>query len=243
MGLKIADLLKFKTSIDLTDTEGNLILDGKKPITVHIRLVGDQDLEESYTAARLESARLRAALRDTKSSDYRDRVLPISEATEEQCLEIIKSSRTSNLEAEARAAVVRPDLPKLEEFAVDADAPTLEEQERLDAEIEKIEVDYQAAIKEHVDVSEVTIMSEFEGKTLRELRDIAMEDVSNVLALAAFFNELMDQKVARGAYQDSTFREKAFESVAEFKTAHPHIKEQLIAKYLELEIEPQKIKN
>lgn len=243
MGLKIADLLKYRGEITLTDKAGNEILYEDKPVVVYLRLIGDQDLEESYKVARAASADYRAKLRDSNSLEYKERVLPVLEADEKQCIDIIKASRTSNIEAEARANTERPELPELAEFAQDADAPTLEEQEKYDAEIARIEKEYEDAVANYKQVREAVVEDELKDTLIDDLRTLAAIEIVAILTLPVFFNELMDQKLYRASYLDKTYRERAFDTVEEFKNADAVIKDQLITKYLELEISPDQIKN
>ncbi len=65
MGLKIADLLKFRSEVTLTHPEtGEPILnpDNKKPVVVYLRLIGDDDVEATHKASRLASATYRRQL-------------------------------------------------------------------------------------------------------------------------------------------------------------------------------------
>jgi hypothetical protein len=243
MGLKIADLLKWKRSIILLDQEGNPVLDDKnKPITVFLRVIGDDDLEKSHRAARLKSATIRKDLLDESSLLYMDRVAPISEASRQDCIDILVQYRTSNLEAEARANVERPDEPTLEEVAIDPDAASLEEQEKLDKAIEKQNKEYAEAIKDYIDTRAAVIRAEVEAMSDEDLHTLAKVEISGVMALSEFFTELMNQKIFRGTFVDDKCKERAFETIEEVKDASPVIRQQLFDAYLELEFEPDKIK-
>lgn len=243
MGLKIADLLKWRTTVILLDQDGNPILDdSNNPITVYLRIIGDNDLEEAHRAARIQSAQIRKALGDESTDAYKDRILPIMEASRQDCIDIIMQYRTSNLEAEARANTVRPELVTIEEIALDPDAPSLEEQEKLDSEQEKVDAEYEAALKEYVDTRTEVIRAEVEAMSDEELHEVARTEMSGVIALADFFTELMEQKVYRGAYSDKTYKVKAFDSLEEVKETSPTIRQQLFDAYLELEFDPDKVK-
>jgi hypothetical protein len=243
MGLKIADLLKWRTTVILLDQEDKPILDDdKNPINVYLRVIGDDDLEASHRAARLHSATIRKQLQDKTSDLYKDRVEPIMEASREDCESIVSQYRASNLESEARANVTRPDAVTLEEIAIDPDAATLEEQEKLDAAQAKQDEEYEAALKEYVDVRKAIIDAEIKEMSLDDLRTVAKEEIGGVIALSEFFNELMEQKLFRGAYTDKTYKHKAFDSIEEIKKTAPVIRQQLFDAYLELEFDPDKVK-
>ena len=114
MGLKIAELLRWKTSIQLKDADNQLILDDKKkPVTVYLRVVGDEDLQNAYKEARVHSAEKRRVLRDETSVEFKDQIEPIRDASREDCMELIKIARTQNFQAEANLGVTRPDDIKL----------------------------------------------------------------------------------------------------------------------------------
>lgn len=243
MGLKIADLLKWRTAVILNDQNGNPILDDKKnPVTVYLRVIGDNDLEEAHRQARIRSATIRKELSDSTSDTYKDRVAPIMEATREDCIGIIMQYRTSNLDAEARVNTVRPELVKLEEVAVEPDAPTLEEQERLDSEQEAQDKEYSDALKNYVETRTAVIKAEVEAMSDDELRETAKTEISGVIALAEFFTALMEQKIFRGTFTDKTCKERAFDSIEEVREANSTIRQQLMDAYLELEYDPDKVK-
>lgn len=242
-GLKISQLLKWKTNVLLTDHQGNPILDDKKkPVEVWLRVIGDDDLDASHKAARIASAAQRKVLRDRNSQEYKDRVEPIMEATREDCIDVLKQYRTSNLYAEARVKTVREELPTIEEVAVEPDAPTLEETEKLDDLIFKQEERYQKAIEEYVNDRTAIIVAELEALSTDDLRDLTREELSGVIALAEFYTVLLNEKVYRGAYIDKACTEKAFDSIEDFIVTDAGIKQQLIDAYTSLEFSPDSIK-
>lgn len=243
MGLKIADLLKWRTSVILLDADGNPVLDDdEKPVVVYLRIIGDNDLEEAHRQARIHSAKVRKELQDSTSDMFQDRVLPIMEASREDCIGIIMQYRTSNLDAESRANTVRPELATIDEVAVDADAPTLEEQEQLDTENDRVDNEYTERLKEYVETRTAVIRAELDELSDEEINKIATEEISGVLALAEFFTVLMEQKILRASYLDKTYKEKAFSNLEEVRETSPTIRQQLFDAYLELEYDPDKVK-
>jgi len=249
MGLKIADLLKWRDVVTLKNEQGEEIDETGQPteegkgVKVYLRVIGDFDLSESYRLARLASAEKRRNLEDKTSTDWQEATRPIKEATAEQATVLIKQARSSNLEAEARANVPRPDLPDIEEFAVDPDAASLAEQEKLEAAIEKIDEDYEKAVSDYIETRTTIIEAELATHSLEELRDLAMDEIGTVLALGEFYAELFDQKTARACYLDKTCKEKAFDTVDEFKSTASIIKGQLIDAYIKLEQGSSDVKN
>lgn len=242
MGLKIADLLKWRKSVILKDYDGNPILDGKNPVEVWLRVIGDDDLDAAHRKARIASASKRKELRDNTSMAWKDRVEPIMGATKEDCAGVLMQYRTANLPAEARANIPREELPTIDEVSVEPDAPTLEEMENLDHETLAQEKRYQDALEDYINTRTEVIAAEIEAMDLDEIRTTTMEEISGVIALAEFFNVLLAEKVVRGAFTDKNCKEPAFESVEEFNAAETIIRQQLMDAYTELEYDPDAIK-
>jgi len=243
MGLKISELLKWKTNVILLDHKDNPILDDKKkPIEVWLRVIGDDDLDESHRLARIASAKIRKELRTKDSQQYKDRVEPIMDAPREDCIDVLKSYRSSNLYAEARVKTVREELPKIDEVAVEPDAPTLEETEKLDELIMKQEERYAKAVEEYVADRTAVIVAELESMTTEELRQATTDELSGYIALAEFYTELLNQKVFRGSYTDKACTKKAFDTLEEFIITDGVIKQQLTEAYTALEFNPDDIK-
>lgn len=241
MGLKISELLKWKTSVTLMK-DGQPILFEGKPVVIYLKVINDDQLEKAHLSARVASANVRKLLQDPTTEMFRDRIEPISGATEEECKNVIVQYRTANLDSEARVNVVREDLPEIEEFAVEPDAPTLEELEKLDAAIIAQEEEYEKKVKEYVDDRTTVIKAELDNLELDELRKIATENMFGFLALAEFFTALMAEKISRAAFTDDTYTTKAFDSADDFLDSDTIIKDQLIEAYSNLEYNPESIK-
>ena len=241
---KLVNLLKWNRKFILKDQEGNFLLDDKsQPITIWLRIIGDDDLQDSYREARLRSAAKRTSLRNPESKEYRDEIELISEATVENCVDLIKAARANIFTAEAQSNVARSELPKIEEFATDPDAPSLEEQEKFDKAVRDIEDSYQKALEDYVKSRIETLESELKAMDLETLRTEAKLETSNIMALAVFMEEVQDQKTWRAIYSDKDFKEHEFKNIEEFRSTHGFIKDQLRLAYQELELNPDEVKN
>jgi len=250
MGLKIADLLKWRDSVTLKNDDGEEINEqglplqqGEEPITVYLRIIGDDDLAVSYRMARVASQRKRESLTKQDSLDWEEASKPIVEANREQLIALINQARTSNLEPEARSGVTRPELPEIEEFAVDPDAASLAEQEAYQSAVEKVDEDYEKAVREYIEVREAVIKDELSNLSDDELKALALDEIGTILAMGEFYAELFDQKAARGSYLDKTYKIRAFDNVEDFKSATSGIKQQIIEAYLALEQRADGLKN
>jgi hypothetical protein len=234
---KFADLLRWKKEVEIKDPQGNVIEHA------YIRIIGDYDLQESFRLARIASTKRRAKLRDITSEEYEDEVSVLDAADLSQCVEIITTARMSLFEAEAASATTVPDLPELEEVAIDPDAPTLEEQEKLDTRLAEVEAEYQKQLNEYIETKRQELIVEIGALSLEQAREMAKEEISNVLALGAFMDALNNERLWRATYVDKAFKERAFDSVEEFKNAASYIRTQLIEAYQQLEIGPDELKN
>ncbi len=243
MGLKIADLLRWRGSVELKDAEGKPILYEKKPVTVYVRVIGDQDLQNAYKVARVNSAEARKKLRDETSLEFKDQVEPIRDATKEDCVELILTAREQSFGSDAYANTERPDLVKIEEIATDPDSPTLEEQEKLDAENARVENEFQTALKEYIETKKKEIKAELETLDIEELRKQAELEVSNITSLGLFLQTVQDYKMVYACYNDKTYRERSFETIEEWRETPTVIKEQLLELYSKLELGSEDIKN
>lgn len=242
--LKLIDLLRWKKQIQLVNASNKPILDeNKKPVSVWIRIIGDDAQQEAYKMARIKSSEKRYALRDPNSSDYKDQVLPLIDADKEICVELIKASKGSSFTGEALANIERPDLPKMEEIAVDADAPTLEEQEKMDKAIDKVNKEYEKAIEDYIKTKQTELDAELENASLEDVRVKAMFETSNAISLGVFLAEVQLEKVWRAVYLDEACTIPGYNSVDEFRDQHSSIKGQILDAYEKLETSPEEIKN
>lgn len=242
--VKISELLKWKDWISLYDENNKPIVNEHgKSYKVWLRVLGDQDLQESFTLARIASAVLRKNLRNPETLDFKEKILPIREAEASECLEIVITSKSQNFTAEAIVNTERPDEVRLEEVAEDADAPTLEEQEKLDAANKEQDAEYRKAIEEYIEIRKAAIKAEWESKSLDELREQAEFEASNILAVGEFFNFLEREKCWRACYDDELCKIKSFSSKDEFLSSGSIIVQQLLEAYRKLELGPDEIKN
>lgn len=234
----LADLLRYKKDIDVRDPNTGEVL--KK---VWIRVLGDMDLTASYKAARLASAEKRAALRDPESDDYKDEVLGVIDLSPEEQRDLIKTARLSNIVAEATVAVIRPELPQVEEVAVDPDAASLEELEKLDKEEKKVEQDYSAKIDEYINLRTEELEAQLLLLPEEELVELAKKEVSNLVPFSLFITELNVQKAFRGTYQDKDCKVREFETIDDFRQLPKPVQEFIISEISSLEIDGPTIKN
>lgn len=235
----LSNLFKYKKQIDIMDIDNP----EKVAQKVWIRLLGDEDLKESYRWARIVSAHKRKVLRDETSVEYLDETAQLEGAEVETLIAIILAANENVFETEAQAVVERKDLPKIEEIAVQPDAPQLEEQERLDQMIEEIEKEYEQSLKDYVETKLNESRAALKEMPYDDVVKLAKKDLSNIQALDAFVTELNEQKAYRGTYDDEACKVRSFDSIEDFKSANSLLKAQVIEEYGKLEVRGDDIKN
>lgn len=233
---KISQLLRYKKEVPLTDK-------GKELAKVWIRIIGDDDLNECYKLARLRSSEIRRKLRKEDTTEYKDELSMIDDATKEELIEVIKASRQSQFSADAISQVERPDEIEIAEIALDPDAASLEELELLDEKNNQQDKDYNKALDDYIEARTTALVSELENSDLDTLKKLAKEETINVIALTTFFTELQAEKVWRAVYEDKELNIRAFQNREEYNESAATIKNQLIGAYTQLEISPEEIKN
>jgi hypothetical protein len=234
----LADLFLYKKEIEIINPKT------KKPLKkVWVRVLGDYDLNKAYKSSRIASANKRKALRDPETDDYKDEVMGVVDLPFEEQLELIKAGRSSGFIAEAQSNVERPDLPELEEIAVDPDAPNLENLEKLDNEEEKTEKLYKDKLQEYVDAKTLELTNTLEQLSKEEVLKMAMYEVSNIVPFSVFMDELNIYKAVFGTFQDKTCKIHEFDTREDYQNLPKEIKDQILSAIVELELSGDDVKN
>lgn len=241
---KLANLLKWKKALVIKDDKGMAVKDEDgNPVLVYMRVIGDKDFEDASMKARYASAIKRVALANTESEEYLSNVAIFDTATEEQCIEMITQGRGANWAAEAISNVTVPEVPKLEEVAIDPDAPTLEELEKLDKLIADSDFEYKQELNDYITTREKVLQAELKSKSLEELIELAKQEVIVVLSIQTYLDTLTDEKVWRSVYQDDTYTLREFSGIEEFQNLSLYLKNYLREEYKKLEAGLEDIKN
>ena len=177
------------------------------------------------------------------NTEYKLEIASLDEQDDKDLYELIVAGKVNDFTRESVAVIAREELPKLEEIAVEPDAPTLEEQEKLDKAETATEDRFTEAIKKYVDERKIELEAELKKAKHPKLVDMAKEQIVAMAPTRAFLEELSDQKGYRGTYLDKECKTKAFDSIDEFKDLVSFHKEQILQAYAELEMGPDEIKN
>ena len=75
------------------------------------------------------------------------------------------------------------------------------------------------------------------------MRTVAELEVSNISALTIFLQEVLDYKIIAATFTDKEYTQKAFDSIAEYRSTDSVIKNQISDAYMALELATEDIKN
>ena len=235
---QLDDLLKYKKKVILKNPRGEDIK------AVWIRVLGDDDLKAAFQASRVASAEKRKQLRDKNSVAYKDEIVAtLKEGERDSWEQIILASKENEFVNNAPIVVPREDAPKMEEIAVQPDAPTLEEQERLDAAEKEQDDKFRQALEEYIQTKLAELKAHMDELTDERVFEMATIEYVNIQALQAFLEELQDQKGFLGTYMDEACTERGYSTIAAYKNADGRIKAQIAEAYSGLELGTDDLKN
>lgn len=227
----LSDLFKFKKQIDIVDPNTGEVM--SRP---WIRVLGEDDLKEAYRWARIASSERRAKLRDTESVEYRDEIAQLDGVPKENLVAIILAAREQEFSNEAQMTVVRKELPKLEDITERADAPSLEDQEKLDRLTEEVDKEYETELQEYVNTKIEETGNMLMERPQDEILKFAKGDLANIEAMEVFVSELNQWKGYLGTFDDKECKIKSFDSIEDFRDSHGSVKNQVISAYQQLEL-------
>lgn len=217
-------LLKWRKSVTYDD------------ITFYIRIVTDQDIEESRKQALLESRKLRTKLRNTESDEYLLYLDFIQDITKDSLIEEIILLSSRRFIQEYITQNPRPILPKLGDF------PSQEEQEEYEAAKDAREEEYLDNMQEYAKrwaedfKAQLTTQSEdFVKNMYRSHRvDRVCEEI--------YQKEFEDRVVAASLYEDEKYNRRlcTLEEYKQFPTA---LRDFLKNEYEQLTVGTEDIKN
>lgn len=237
MALSIKELFTYKKEVILRDRND------KEVAKCWVRLLGESDLNRAFKMARIESTRKRASYRDTSTDDYKDEIEPISDLSRDELITMILGARKNKFTSESFVKINRDELPKIEEVAIEPDAPDLEEQETLDKKLREQADNYNLRVDEYVNTRLTESRAELDAKSDEEILAEAKLEMSNILPLQAFYVALTAYKAYLGSYTDKNCTNRIFSSIEDFDSADSLLKNQLSDAYNELEIGADDIKN
>lgn len=209
----------------------------KEQLDVHIRLVGDSDLNKSRTFAIRKSADMRKKL---KTEDTDERVAFISSVYEieskEDLIELITSLKIKDFAQDAYKEV-KVDFPK--EPKSDA---KLEEIEKHQTLVDAFDEVRSTKINEYIFGKISEYRTQLEPKTIEQLK-LDYEKLSiNSICEQEMYKSFREHCVYSSCYRDEEYKIKLFESYDEFANLPSEVKEQFLDNYAMLEIDMDTLK-
>lgn len=230
--MNLDDLFKWKGELEIKDNKGEAV------IVVFQRIVGDAQLVIARKQALKSSATLRKELRQDES-DSRIAMVPDHDALDDETLSrMVLLSESMDIRSQATTLADTPKEPK--EPGGDA---TLEQQEEYEASL----VAHTKAIEEAVQEKS----KELADKRLEELKDVPRKKLVDIF-LATVIDSLCRSEMLKtfncwcaylGTYKDKRMKTLAFSNYGAFDNASPELKNQILDRYIELELGGTDLKN
>ena len=233
----LSDLFRYKKSVSINNPKT-----GKEETKVWIRLLGDEDIKETYRISRIASAAKRASLRDEESLDYKESIAQLQELSQTDLKELIVAEAENRFITEAPVLVDRENLPEIEEIAAEPDAPTLEEQEKFDKKVETQDEVFLKALSGYVDTKKAELRVELDALSEEEIFSRGKKTMENIQPLQVFAEELNNQRGFRATYIDKNCKIRGFTDIDDFKNADSSLKQQIIDAYEALDLSTDDIK-
>jgi hypothetical protein len=204
--------------------------------TLYMRLIGDADLNRARVFALRKSAEKRKALK-TEGSDERIAFVPERGAVEKERLVSACALLISKDFAREAAKNVNVPLPK--EPKADA---TTEQQERYQQQVDEYPAKLDKALKEYISAKVDTLIKEYEKLPYDELFDLYVDYFINELCEIEMYSYFKAMCTYYGTFKDEHFKTRYFESFDEFDNLETGLKEQFMAAYESLDINPDELK-
>jgi hypothetical protein len=228
--VNIAPLFSWGKSFELVDQDDMPLME------VHMRLVGDADLNRARIYALRTSAEKRKSLADKNSDDH------IAFIQEEGALErerllgmcVLFSSKDISQRALREIKIPFPKEPR-------SDAKQ-EDFEKYQEKVDKYPEVREAAIREFVK-KELTLLEEkFKGYSDHDLYLTYVELVTNTLCEEVMLSAFTEKCAYFGTYKDKEFKTRLFKDFEDFQNQDGYLKEQFIIAYEALEIPTGELK-
>jgi len=228
---KLSKLFRWSRKIDIKD--GEKVLD-----TVYLRLVGDNDYQESRDMALKHSKMMRVALRNKDSAEHKSNFGDIDSLTKDEMIMGITIGELSNYRDEALMNLPEKDKPELPDNA------TLEQQELFDAQVKKTREDRVQSIADYIEKKSEERKTELlKIEDIVQIKSLYVTSVINIRCEEEFTKTFREYQIYKGTFKDEVMTELAFDSFDEFLNSAPQLKSLLMSAYINLELTGEDLKN
>lgn len=223
----ISKLFHWGDKFELSDKYGNPVL------TVHMRLVGDAELNRSRVFAIRKSAELRKKLKDINSEEY---MAFIQDVEDDGLIDLILMFKVREFTQQA-SRMIKPKLPK--EPKSDAD---LEDLERYQEEVDTYADRRFKEIAEEVERMSNDARKLLEKESVEWLRKEYKRLLINEFCEQEMVQRFKESCAFYGTFKDADYKVRLFESFEQFDNLPSEIKTQLLDNYSMLEINIDSLK-
>lgn len=211
-------------------------VDGIEEIEVYIRLVGDADWNIARVKSLRASAELRKKLNDPESDEHYA-YIPIKESVNKDGLVHMLLALEIH---ELRDQIIKDmTMPFPTEPKADAG---LEALEKYQEEVDKFEDTRQAEIKKRLEKALEKKKAQYEKIPFDRLFDDYIINLTNQLCREELNRTFLEYSTYFGTYKDAEFKERYFESFEQFDNVPTMIKEQLMNRYADLDVQMYELK-
>jgi len=203
---------------------------GDKNQTIHMRVIGDAELQRARIKALRNSRQLRKQLKDEETDQYMAYVPDISSADKSKILEMTLLSELRSISKDVAGEL---EIPFPEE--PDSDG-TLEDQEEYQKEVDDYPAQREAAVKREIIKRTAEKKKELKKQTREELMEQYLQSLINELCEIKMTKTFYDYVVFFSVYSDEDYKKPLFKSFEEFDNLPTEIKDFLLTEYRGLEL-------
>jgi len=202
----------------------------EEPIKVHMRLVGDAEINRARVFALRKSAELRKKLKDEDSDEYFAYISDIDLLGDERLISylLLENSRDLYQRVSKSVEVKKPKEPNSE--------ATLEEQEKYQLEIDEYPKKVHETITKKMEKELKNIEENLRLKDKQELYNMYRKEVINSACEMEMYSMFKAMCVYFGTFSDKELKERFFTSFEQFQNLPTEVVNQFITGYDSLEI-------
>ncbi len=229
--INISKLFEYTDQFVLTGVDGT-------ELTVYVRLIGDEDLNQVRVHAIRESGKLRKNLYNSKWED-REAYLPdISKYKKDKIINIVTSLGLQDMTDRA-IKQIDLELPRPKDLGSD---PSLEEQEKYQEEVDRWPDLFNKKVSKIVTSFLEKRKKELQKITKKLLLEYYEEALIDASCTERLNRKFIEESTFLGTYMDENFSIRLFENFEEFLNTPTKLKELLMLNYKSLELSAQDLK-
>lgn len=205
-------------------------------VTLYMRVIGDQVVEDARKAALLESRKLRKELRDVDSDAYLLHLDGLNDLSLEELTGTVILQSSRDIMREYLQRTPRPQLDPLPEY------PTQEQQEEYEAAKTARDEAYVTDMQAYVESWRKEYTEGLRDRPIEQLRQMTMRHQTDRVCEELFTKEFEDRVLIHAIFSDKDYKKRAF-TLEEFRDLPIEIKRKLRDEYDTITIGGDDLKN